>query len=63
MLLQEDLGSVLHTHMVPQPFITLVPGDLMPLLASAGTGHIHDIQIYMHAKHSFTQYSQTTVEL
>lgn len=34
-----------------QPSVTQVSGDLVSILATAGTRHAHAAQIYMHAKH------------
>ena len=49
--LAEDPGSVLSTHMVSQSSLTPVPGDLFPLLTSAGTMHAHGAHAYTQTKH------------
>lgn len=40
-------------HMAAQLFVPPVTGDLIPLLASVGTQHVHGIHTYMEAKYSY----------
>lgn len=42
-----------HPHGDSQPFLTPIPGNQSPLLASAGSRHTRGTKAYMQAKHPY----------